>query len=114
MFTEPVNKGNKAVSFDKMASRKLSNFNKNERYRNANDVCRQLPGLAAEVSGDAYVDRIKILDKLCRAWQNNEEVILKSKHSKWVTFLMMIEINSFQDIFLILHKILHLIFISFY
>ena len=72
MFTEPVNKGNKAVSFDKMASRKLSNFNKNERYRNANDVCRQLPGLAAEVSGDAYVDRIKILDKLCCAWQNNE------------------------------------------
>ena len=114
MFTEPVNEGNKAVSFDKMASRKLSNFNKNERYRNANDVCRQLPGLAAEVSGDAYVDRIKILDKLCCAWQNNEEVILESKHSKWVTFLMMIEINSFQDIFLILHKILHLIFISFY
>lgn len=82
VFSGSVNKGTKAVSIDKMTSRKLENFNKNERYRNASDLCRQLPGLAAEVSGNTYVRRIRILDELCCAWQNNEEVILKTKHSK--------------------------------
>ncbi|CAG4979088.1 unnamed protein product [Colias eurytheme] len=55
-------------------------LSENEKYRKANEITKQLPGLVAEVGTKSYLRRMKVLADLVESWQNNEEVkIIKVK-----------------------------------